>query len=329
MDSLQRSLIEKSTKDYRDGRLSRREFLRRLALITGGTALTLSLAELLGCRPGASPPATAVPAAPTLMSTPTATPAPTAAPTPTATSTPEPGVTVRPDDPSLEAGQVEFRSDGMTLLGYLARPKAPGPHPAMLVIHENRGLLPHFPDVARRLAKAGYVSLALDLVSRQGGTARFTDPAAAGAALRQVSTDQFVEDLNSGVRYLQSLPYVRRERVGTIGFCFGGGLVWLSAVRNTQIKAAVPFYGARPLLEEVPNLRAAVLGIYAENDTFINPGVPDLEAALKRHNKTYRFVTYPGTRHAFFNDTFDRYHPEAAAAAWRETLAWLDRYLKE
>ena len=323
MDSSQRSLIEKSTKDYRDGRLSRREFLRRLAVTTGGAALTLSLAELLGCGPGASPAATAVPVAPTLMATPT--PTPTATPTPIATSTPEPGVTVRPDDPSLEAGPVEFRSDGITLLGYLARPKAPGPHPAMLVIHENRGLLPHFPDVARRLAQAGYAALAIDLVSRQGGTARVSD---AAAALRQTSTEQLVEDLNSGVRYLQSLPYVRRERVGAIGFCFGGGLVWLLGVRNPELKAAVPFYGRRPPLEEVPNLRAAVLGIYAGNDTGINPGVPELEAALKQQNKTYRFITYPGADHSFFNDTSSRYHPEAAAAAWRETLAWVDRHLK-
>jgi carboxymethylenebutenolidase len=198
----------------------------------------------------------------------------------------------------------------------------------MLVIHENRGLLPHFPDVARRLAKAGYVSLALDLLSREGGTGRFPDPAAAGTAFRQVSSEQSIEDMNNGVRYLQSLPYVRRERVGAIGFCAGGRAVWLLAVRNPQIKAAVPFYGSAPPLPEVPNLQAAVLGIYAGNDTGINAGVPDLETALKQQNKTYHLITYPGAEHSFFNDTGARYHPEAAAAAWRETLAWLDRHLK-
>jgi carboxymethylenebutenolidase len=324
MDYLQRPAVEESVQDYRDGRLNRREFLRRLAVITGSSVLALSLAELLGCGPGASPTATALPVSPTPTAAPTATPTSV----PTATPTLEPGVTVRPDDPSLEAGPVEFRSDGITLLGYLARPKAPGPHPAMLVIHENRGLLPHFPDVARRLAKAGFVSLALDLLSRQGGTGRFPDPAAAGAAFRQVSSEQSTEDMNSGVRYLQSLPYVRRERLGAVGFCAGGGLVWLLAVRNPELKAAVPFYGSRPPLGEVPNLRAAVLGIYAGNDNFINPGVPELEAALKQQDKTHRFITYPGADHSFFNDTNVRYHPEAAAAAWRETLAWLDRHLK-
>jgi carboxymethylenebutenolidase len=322
MDYLQRPAVEESVQDYRNGRLNRREFLRRLAIITGSAALALSMAEILGCGPGASPTATAVPLAPTLMATPTATP------TPIATSTPEPGVTVRPDDPSLEAGPVEFRSDGITLLGYLARPKAPGPHPAMLVIHENRGLLPHFPDVARRLAKAGYAALAIDLVSREGGTGKFADRAAVGPILSRTPREQLLEDINAGVRYLQSLSYVRRERLGTIGFCFGGALVWHSAVRNPQIKAAVPFYGSAPPLQEVPNLQAAVLGIYAGNDTRLNAGVPDLETALKQQNKTYHLITYPGAEHSFFNDTGARYHPEAAAAAWRETLAWLDRHLK-
>jgi carboxymethylenebutenolidase len=235
---------------------------------------------------------------------------------------------VRPDDPSLEASQVDFRSDGITLLGYLARPKAPGPHPAVLVIHENRGLLPHFPDVARRLAKAGYAALAIDLVSREGGTGKFADPAAVGPILGRAPREQLLEDISAGIRYLQSLPYVKRERLGTIGFCFGGALVWHSAVRIPQIKAAVPFYGSAPPLGEVPNLQAAVLGIYAGNDTRINAGVPELEAALKQHNKTYHLITYPGADHSFFNDTGARYHPEAAAGAWRETLAWLDRHLR-
>jgi carboxymethylenebutenolidase len=247
---------------------------------------------------------------------------------PTATPTPEAGVTVRPDDPSLEAGRVEFPSDGVTLLGYQARPKGPGPFPAVLVIHENRGLLPHFPDVARRLAQAGYVALALDMASREGGTAKFTDPAQVSAALGRAPQARLVEDMNGGVRYLQSLPSVRRDRIGAMGFCFGGGMVWLLSVRNPEVKAAVPFYGSRPPLEEVPNLRAAVLGIYGGEDRFINPGVPELEAALKQHNKSYRLITYPGAGHAFFNDTGRSYHPEAAAAAWRETLRWLDLHLK-
>jgi carboxymethylenebutenolidase len=198
----------------------------------------------------------------------------------------------------------------------------------VLVIHENRGLLPHFPDVARRLAQASYVALALDLVSREGGSEKFTDPAQAGAALRQIPQARLLEDMSSGVRYLQNLPGVRRDRIGAVGFCFGGGLVWLLSVRNPELKAAVPFYGSRPPLDEVPNLRAAVLGIYADLDTRINAGMPELEAALKQQNKTYQVITYQGSNHGFFNDTGARYHPEAAAAAWKETLAWFDRYLR-
>jgi len=227
---------------------------------------------------------------------------------------------------------VEFRSNGITLFGYLARPKPTGTYPAVLVIHENRGLVPpHYPDVARRLAKEGYVALAIDLVSREGGTARIGDEAQIVSLIGQVSRDQpqrLVEDMNAGIRYLQGLSYVRRDRVGAFGFCFGGGMVWLLAVRNPELRAAVPFYGPRPPLEEVPNLRAAVLGIYGGNDARINAGIPDLEEALKAQNKTHRFITYPGADHAFFNDTSPRYHPEASKAAWGETLAWLQRYLK-
>jgi carboxymethylenebutenolidase len=235
---------------------------------------------------------------------------------------------VRPDDPSLEAGPVEFRSDSTTLLGYLARPKGAGPYPGVLVIHENRGLLPHFTDVARRFAKAGYAALALDLLSRQGGTGKVADPQQIPMLLSGAPSANHVEDMSGGVRYLQSLPYVRRERIGAIGFCFGGAMVWLLSVKNPAVIAAAPFYGRRPPLEEVPNLRGAVLGVYAEDDMGINAGVPELEAALKQHNKTYKFMTYPGTRHAFFNDTGQRYHADAATAAWKETLAWFDRHLK-
>jgi carboxymethylenebutenolidase len=310
MDTLQRHLVEQSAGEYRAGRLNRREFLRRLTLITGSTVLALALGEILGCAPAAAPTATLV--------------APSAAPTATAA----PGVTVPPDDPSLEAGPVDFQSHGLTLFGYLARPKAPGSYPAMLIIHENRGLLPHFPDVARRFAKVGYAALALDLLSRQGGTAQFPDSDQARDALGQIPEEHLLEELNSGVDYLQGLPYVQRERVGAIGFCFGGSMLWLLSVRNPQIKAAVPFYGASPPLAEVPNLQAAVLGIYAGNDQRINASVPELEAALKQQKKTYRFITYPGADHAFFNNTGMRYNAEAASAAWGETLAWLEQHLK-
>jgi carboxymethylenebutenolidase len=307
MDYWQHQLAGKALEDYQSGRTTRREFLRRLAIIGGGSVVGLTLLGDLACTPQAA--------------------APTLTPTPEATPSPEDGVTVSPDDPRIEAGPVEFPGEGGTILGYLSRPAAEGPHPAVLVIHENRGLLPHFPDITRRLAVEGYTALAIDLLSRAGGTENFASSDQARDALGEIPREQLMADLNAGVDYLQSLPSVRPERVGVIGFCFGGGLTWLLAVRNPEIQAAVPFYGSAPPLEEVPNLNAAVLGIYAGNDTRINEGVPELEAALMEHQKEHDFITYPGADHAFFNDTGERYNPEAASQAWNETLAWFDQHL--
>ena len=213
-------------------------------------------------------------------------------------------------------------------MGYLSRPSQGGPNPAILVIHENRGLQPHFPDVTRRLALEGYTALAIDLLSRRGGTGTFADSDAARDGLGEITQEEFMEDLNASVDYLQSLSHVQADRVGVTGFCFGGGMVWLLSVRNSDIRAAVPFYGSAPPLDEVPNLNAAVLGIYAGNDDRINAGMPDLEAALMKHQKQYNFITYEGADHAFFNDTGARYNPEAATQAWAEALSWFDQHLK-
>jgi len=224
---------------------------------------------------------------------------------------------------------VSFKNGDVTLMGYLARPRDASPHPAVLVIHENRGLvLPHYQDVARRLAKEGYVALALDLLSREGGTATFTDTARATAVLGQASQTRLIDDMTGSVRYLEGLSFVRSDRVGAMGFCFGGGMVWLLCTKNPDIKAAVPFFGPAPALGDVPNIHAAVLGLYGANDNFINPGVPALDSALTQNGKTHKFVTYPGAGHAFFNDTGGAYNAAAADGAWRETLAWFNQYLK-
>ncbi len=369
MDYIQRYLAEEFAGDYREGYISRREFIHRLTLVMGSAAAALVMMETLGCapEPSATPTATAAPPAltppppapatttarPTSTATPapsptvgpasTATPSPTttrtaaptatqpAAPTapPTATRAAPSGETVSPDDPTIEAGPVSFRSKtGILMLGYLSRPRAQGTYPGVLVIHENRGMLPHFPDVTRRLAKEGYAALAIDLASREGGTAKFADSAEVSGILARASRERVVEDMNAGLDYLRGLSYVQRDRLGAIGFCFGGGMVWLLAVSNPELKAAVPFYGPRPPLQDVLNMQAAVLGMYAENDNFVNPGVPDLEAALKANRKAYQFKTYPGTGHGFFNDTGARYNAEAVRAAWKDTLDWFSLYLK-
>ena len=336
MNHFQRYLAEEFAEDYQEGRLNRRQALKLIASVTG--SLVLAETFLAACAP--PPQATAIPA-PTSTTPPTD--APTLSPTSTAEPTAEPTVaeapatapspptapvsgTVSPEDPAIEAGPIQFSGEGATLLGYLARPKGDGPFPVVLVCHENRGLTAHIQDVARRLAKAGYVALAVDLLSRQGGT----DAVGSGnvpGALGNISPDQFVQDFRSGWQYLQTLPFADAERVGMVGFCFGGGVTWRMATHMPELKAAVPFYGPHPPAEDVPNINAAVLAIYGERDQRINQGIPAVEAAMQAHGKIYEKVIYPNADHAFHNDTGSRYNPEAAQDAWARTLAWFGKYL--
>jgi carboxymethylenebutenolidase len=227
----------------------------------------------------------------------------------------------------VTGGDIEFPGEGATLRGYLASPAAGGPNPAVLVCHENRGLTPHIQDVTRRLAKAGYVALAVDLLSRLGGTPALTSDQVPGA-LGNTPPDQFVQDFLAGWRYLQDLPQAEAGRVGMVGFCFGGGVTWLMATRLPELRAAVPFYGPHPPVEQVPNIQAAVRAVYAGNDQRINQGIPAIEAAMAEHGKTYEKLIYPHVDHAFHNDTSTRYNAEAASDAWGKTLEWFDRYLR-
>ena len=283
-------------------RTDRREFLRRMAVIGAGAVVGGMLLGGLACD-DEEPSTVAVP-------------------------TPGPGETVSPDHPLIEAGPVEFATAATTMIGYLSRPKDGGPNPAVLVIHENRGMQPHFADVTRRYALQGYTALSVDLLSRSGGTAAFADSDQARGALREITQDELLADLNASVDYLQTHSHVRPDRIGVTGFCFGGGMTWLVSVRNSEIAAAAPFYGSAPPLDEVANLRAPVLAIYAGDDDRINSGLPDLEAAMQQHGKDYRVISYSGARHAFFNDTGQRYHQDAATAAWREVLGFFDEHLK-
>ncbi|HZS02562.1 MAG TPA: dienelactone hydrolase family protein [Chloroflexota bacterium] len=298
MNDMQRYLVEEMVEAYEEGRLSRRELLRRVTLMTGSAVVASTF--LAAARP------------------PAATAAPVARPAAQMTS---------PTDPDLEAGMVDYPGQGATLRGYQARPKGDQVHAGIVLIHENRGLTPHQQDVARRLAKEGYVALAVDLLSREGGTAAFPDTAAAMGAQAQLPPEQMIGDLNSAVAYLQSLPYVRASSIGAMGHCFGGGMTWRLATVNPNLKAAVPFYGPAPPLDAVPNIQAAVLGIYAGDDPRIDAGIPDLVAALTAAGKTFEIEVYPGVQHAFFNDTGQSYNADAARAAWQRALGWFNTYL--
>jgi carboxymethylenebutenolidase len=194
-----------------------------------------------------------------------------------------------------------------------------------MVCHENRGLTEHIKDVARRLAKAGYVALALDLLSRDGGTARVEASQVPGRLTADPARN--VADFQAAFTYLNSQSQVQRGNIGMVGFCFGGGVTYMVATAIPELKAAVPFYGPNPPLADVPKIRAAVLGIYGGTDARITDASVQLEAAMKANNKTFERVVYPGVGHAFHNDTGANWNEQAATAAWQRTLDWFKRYL--
>jgi carboxymethylenebutenolidase len=222
---------------------------------------------------------------------------------------------------------VDFPAGQAHVTGYLARPATADRSPVILVCHENRGLTRHIQDVARRLAKSGYVALAVDLLARQGGSERVGEANVPGVLGNQ-PPQQFADDFRSGCEFLEGREFADAARVGMVGFCFGGGVTWLAATRMPELLAAVPFYGPHPPLEDVPNIHAAILAIYAGRDERINQGIPEIEAAMRQHGKIFEKVIYPDVDHAFHNDTSPRYAPDAAGAAWARTLAWFERYVR-
>lgn len=346
MNYLQQYLVDEFVEDYQEGTLSRRQALKRIAGITGLAVATQLLAacgqpvQQTGAQPtagGAQPAAgntaaTNAPASGTEAGATTqATTATAAATAPTSATAPAAGAvpnSVPADDPAVSAQQIQFTAPDGEAMGYLARPSAEGTYPIVLVCHENRGLTPHIEDVARRVAKAGYVGLAVDLLWRQGGTAKIADQDSIPGLLSGAPPAQHVQDFQAGLNYLKSQPFVQPEQVGMVGFCFGGGVTWLVAAGIPELRAAVPFYGPPVPAAEVPKINAAVLAIYAEQDTRINQSIPEIEAAMQQNNKTYQKIIYPGVNHAFHNDTGQRYNAEQAQAAWAETLKWFDQYVK-
>jgi carboxymethylenebutenolidase len=203
-----------------------------------------------------------------------------------------------------------------------------GKYPAILVIHENRGLNEHTRDVARRFAAAGYVALASDALSRKGGTASFGTPEKAREAFSSLNMTEVMSDLNAGLAFLNSHQNVRKGRLASIGFCWGGARSFALATEPNDLKAAVVFYGSAPSEEQLAKVRVPILGIYGENDERITSRVPEVAAALKKFNKSFEYKIYDDAQHAFFNDTGDRYDPESAKDAWAQTLAFLKKHVK-
>ncbi len=285
-------------QEYADGRLTRREALHRLAMV--GLTLTGAAALLAACGGDDDGP----------QSAPTTRPAATGVkPAGGAATTAE---TIRFDGPN-----------GELQAAWAAPARAKG---AVLVVHEIRGLNPHFYDVAGRLARDGYGALVVDLLSAQGGTEAVTDAGGTAAALANASDERLLGDLGAGIDELERrLP---GAKVGVIGFCFGGGMVWrLLAAGEDRLVAAIPFYGPAPAAADYGGARAAVLAIYGENDERVNASRDNAVAGLEAAGLRHEVKTFPGATHAFFNDTGPNYNESAAKEAYADVLDWLDRYV--
>ncbi len=212
---------------------------------------------------------------------------------------------------------------------YVARPRGDrGPIPAVVLIHENKGLVPYITDTARRLAAAGYVAVAPDLLSRRGGTGAFATQEEVVAALATIDGADVVADVRAAVGWAAEREDVRADRIGILGFCYGGGVAWRTLTQEPRLAVGVPFYGPIPDTDAVAGICAPVLAVYGETDQRITSMLPSIRAAMEQHGKTFEPVVLQGAGHAFHNDTNpDRYHPEAAREAWRAALGWLDRWL--
>jgi len=318
-------LVHEFVEDYEDGLMSRRDMVRRVMHITGGVAATATVLSRLGvaaAQEGTPPPQ----------------------PTP---SGPQSTVSVSADDPRVAVEEITFDSGGTTIMAYQARPTdaagtpmagarstpvaspaTGGALPLVLICHENRGLTEHIRDVTRRWAANGYLAVALDLLSREGGTAAVTDPAQIPALLTEVDPARHVDDFRAAIAHYGTQPFADTARIGMTGFCFGGGVTWRAATQIAELRAAAPYYGPPPPAEDVPNIQAAVLGVYSDDpQDFANEGREELTAALATAGVTHQINIYPGTGHAFHNDTGARWNEAQALAAWNDTLAWFGEYV--
>ena len=272
---------------FTHGGINRREFLDRLSEIAGSSAAALALLPLLQNDYARA-------------------------------------AIVPLDDARLAIDMMSYDAAGTRIGGYLARLKPKAKRPAVVVIHENRGLNPHIQDIARRIALEGFLALAVDMLSPLGGT-----PADEDKARDMIGTLNVDETAR---RIAAAVPFLQRHaestgKVGAVGFCWGGGMVNRIAVLAPNLKAGVAYYGAQPPAEQVKSIQAPLLLHYAGLDQRINAGIPAYEAALKAAGKRYTIYVYRGVNHAFNNDTSNRYDKPAADLAWTRTIAFFKESL--
>jgi len=294
--------------DYAEGFLTRREALRRLMLL--GVGATAAGALLAACGGGSSKSKSGA----------SSTSSPSAS-----SSTAATGAAAQPVGPApLPTEAVTFAGPAGQLKGSWSA--APTPKGAVLIIHENQGLTPHFVALPGRLAASGYSALGVDLLSRKGGSGAFTDLGAATAALTSIPLPDLVADMQAALTEL--LRRAGAHKPGVMGFCFGGGLVWsLLAAGEARLAAACPFYGPLPDNHDFSRAKAAVLAFYGETDARVNSTRDAAEAALVAAKLTHEIKVEPGAGHAFFNETKPSFVPAAAAAAYTALLGWFGRYL--
>ncbi|MBP1674034.1 MAG: dlhH [Bacteroidetes bacterium] len=275
--------------DFKDGRVNRRMFLRKLAIITGSSAAALALFPVLEDN--------------------------------------ELKAAAKPEkEPALITEFIKYPAETGEMRAFLARPKKGKKFPAVIIIHENRGLVPHIQDVTRRMAKEGFLSIAPDALSPLGGTPE--DISNVGAMFKQLNSEQTTKNFVAAVKYLKTHP-LSTGKVGCTGFCWGGAMTNQVAVNSPDLNAAVPYYGRQPVAEDVEKIKAPVMAHYAGNDAGINAGIPAFEEALKKYNKEYQIFIYEGANHAFNNDSNpERYNEQAAKLAWSRTVAFFKEKLK-
>lgn len=275
--------------DYRQGRLNRRDFIGKLALAAGSTAAAMAMLPVLDKNMDVS--------------------------------------SSIQDDGDLKTEFIKYQGETGEIKGFLAWPKSGKKFPAVLIIHENRGLQPHIMDVTRRMAKEGFLSLAPDALSPLGGTPE-NDLDKAVKMIGQLDNEKTIKNMVAAVKYLKTQP-LSTGKVGCTGFCWGGGMTNQVAVNSPDLDAAVPYYGKQPSEEDVAKIKAPIMAHYAGDDQFINPGIPAFEEALKKNKKEYQIFMYEGAKHAFNNDSnAERYNEKAARLAWSRTIAFFKEKLK-
>jgi carboxymethylenebutenolidase len=280
--------LSKLYDEYKGGKINRRSFIKKLTLATGSSAAAVAI----------------LPALENVSR-----------------------LTDFQDDSELVTQFVNYPASKMDIRAFLAHPKNGEKFPAVVVIHENRGLQPHIQNVTKRLAKEGFLAMAPDALTPAGGTPE-NDQTRATELIRGLSSDETVDNMVAAVKYLKTHP-LSTGKVGCTGFSWGGAMTGQVAVHSPDLDAAVPYYGRQPATEDVAKINVPIMAHYAENDPSINAGIAAFEEELKKQEKNYQIFIYEGTGHGFNNDTNPgRYHAEAAKLAWGRTVSFFKEKLK-